>query len=88
MTFIYFNYNNQDITSSTISPAKPVGFNISDTIIYIDNDSFGGFFEDENNLEISWQNLSGEYFMLNIQLTDTSSLSENLILARKLLRFS
>ena len=76
---IHFDFDNIEVSSSTIGPGEPENFTISDTAIYIDDDSFGGFFEEENNIEFTWDNPDEEYFMLSIQLTDTTSLADNQI---------
>ena len=76
---IFFNYDSQEISASTISPGSVDSFSISDTIIYISDDNFGHFFDDENEIEFEWANTQEEYFMLSIQLTDTTSLEDRRI---------
>lgn len=68
------NFNGIIVSSSTLGQTKIENFEISDTIIYIDESSFGNFFEQENDLDVTWDNANEEYFMLNIQLVDTTEL--------------
>ena len=76
---IQFLFNGLDVTSSVIGQVNTEDFTISDTIIYFDDDSFGNFFNEENNIEISWNNPNEDYYMVNIQLIDTTGLDENKI---------
>lgn len=76
---IQLNFNGLDVSSSTIGQNSIEDFTISDTIIYIDDASFGNFFNEENNLKISWDNPSEDYYMVNMQLIDTAGLDENKI---------
>lgn len=77
--FIRFNFNDTEIYSSTTGQDFAEDFSISDTVVYIDDDLFGGSFGEENNISITWNNSTEEYYMLNIQLTDTTSLDDKKI---------
>ncbi len=72
---IHFDFDNIEVSSSTIGTVTPENFTISDTAIYIDDD----LFDEENNIEFTWNNPDKEYFMLSIQLTDTTNLADRQI---------
>ncbi|MCK5028212.1 MAG: hypothetical protein KAR57_01165 [Bacteroidales bacterium] len=71
---VRFDFNDIEISASTIAPGKAENFAISKTEIYIDDDSF-----DEEGIEFTWDNSDEEYYMLSVQLTDTTSLADNQI---------
>jgi len=70
----HFDFNDIEVSASTIAPSKAENFAISKTEIYIDDNSF-----DDEGLEFTWDNSDEEYYMLSVQLTDTTSLVDNQI---------
>jgi len=73
---ISFEYNGIPIYSNTTALSVPTNLAISDTAISIDDESDMPFWDAESDFEISWDNDNEEYFMLSIQLTDTTSLDQ------------
>ncbi|HAN20024.1 MAG: hypothetical protein A2X13_04935 [Bacteroidetes bacterium GWC2_33_15] len=73
---ISFIYNNKQVYASTTALSIPVNLAISDTAITIDDESDMPFWDAESEFEISWDNDNDEYFMVSVQLTDTTSLEQ------------
>jgi len=73
---ISFEYNGIPIYSSTTALSIPTNLAISDTEITIDDESDMPFWGAESDIEISWDNDNDEYFMVSVQLIDTTSLEQ------------
>lgn len=72
---ISFEYNNQEVTSSTAVPAKPTGFTSSDYSIYLtritEDGGFGGM-PNNSTIELNWDDPDNEYYLVSVQyLEDT-----------------
>lgn len=66
-----FEYNNKTIAASTSIPAKPVGLNISETVI--DRSSSWYYTDSIPEVTVSWENKDNSYYQIYIQsLSETS----------------
>ena len=65
---ITVNYNGITLTSSTTVPSKPTGLSFSTTTLYFDESSpmMPGS-QEENEIEITWDNPDNDYFYVVIQ---------------------
>lgn len=64
-----FQYNNNEITASTTIPLKPENFEISETTTEIERitEDVGFGPPDMTEIELSWDNETGDYFLIYIQ---------------------
>jgi hypothetical protein len=67
------NYNNDTITSQTVVPTYPSGFQISDTILTIDTTltSFRGI-SDTSSVLVSWNNPNKDYYFIILTYKDST----------------
>ncbi len=69
---IEFTYKEQTVSAQTITPEKPLNFELSQNLFYIQRMEEGDMPTfDVQTCEITWDNPDGSYYYLNIELMDT-----------------
>ncbi|MCF6242149.1 MAG: DUF4249 domain-containing protein [Bacteroidales bacterium] len=69
---IELTYNEKRVSARTFTPEKPVNFELSQNLFYIERMEEGDMPTfDVQTCEVTWDNPDGSYYYLNIELMDT-----------------